>query len=159
MNVALGPTTSRRLARALTGAVALALALLGLAGPAGAASRTSYYDTFLLSRATDGALPNGSSTNGVISQDGRIARAVAFQSDASNLVPADADGTTDVFVIERAPGFGPDGSPWTPGRTRLISRGVGGRPADGPSYAPAISGDASSSPGRDSTAPNCVAFV
>jgi hypothetical protein len=159
MNVALGPTTSRRLAGALTGAVALALALVGLAGPAGAASRTSYYDTFLLSRATDGALPNGPSTNGVISQDGRIARAVAFQSDASNLVPADADGTTDVFVIERAPGFGPDGSPWTPGRTRLISQGVGGRPADGPSYAPAISGDASSSPGRDSTAPNCVAFV
>jgi hypothetical protein len=157
-NMALFSSASRRLAAAVAGTAALALGL-SLAGPAGAASRTAYYDTFLLSRAADGGLPNGASTNGVISQDGRIARAVAFQSDASNLVAADADGTTDVFVTERAPGFGADGSPWSPGRTRLISRGAGGAPADGPSYGPAISGDASSSRGGDSTAPNCVAFV
>jgi hypothetical protein len=139
-------------------AIALALALV-LPGAAGAANRTSYYDTFLLSRAADGGLPNGPSTNGVISQDGRIARAVAFQSEASNIVPGDSNGTTDVFLTTRASGYGDDATPWEPGRTQIISQGIGGQPADGPSYEPAISGDASSSGSSDDTPPNCVAFV
>jgi hypothetical protein len=135
------------------------LAFLVTAAGAHAASRTAFYDTFLLSRAADGGLPNGASTSGVISQDGRIAKAVAFQSDASNLVGGDTNGVTDVFVIERASGYSQDGSPWEPGPTRMISRGTGGQPANGPSYDPAISGDASTSKGSDSTPPNCVAFV
>jgi hypothetical protein len=140
-------------------ALVVLVALFATAASASAASRTAYYDTFLLTRAVDGGLPNGASTAGVISQDGRIAKAAAFQSDASNLVDGDTNGATDVFVIERASGYGQDGSPWEPGPTRLISRGVGGQPASGPSYDPAISGDASSSKGSDSTPPNCVAFI
>ena len=147
--------------RLLPAAAACALAaLLAVAPSAGAASRTGYYDTFLLSRSADGGLPNGPSTNGVISQDGRIARVVAFQSDASNIVGGDSNGLTDVFVTERAPGYGQDATPWAPGATRIISQGPGGQPANGPSYTPAISGDASSSPsGGENTPPNCVAFV
>jgi hypothetical protein len=145
-------------AAAILAAVTLAI-VLALPSAAGAASRTGYYDTFLLSRAADGGLPNGPSTNGVISQDGRIARSVAFQSDASNIVPGDGNGTTDVFLTTRASGYGADATPWEPGNTRIISGGMGGQPANGPSYDPAISGDASSSRGADDTAPNCVAFV
>lgn len=142
--------------------LSLALALVAFAvaaGGASAASRTSYYDTFLLSRATDGGLPNAASTGGVISQDGRIAKAVAFQSDASNLVGDDTNGVGDVFLVQRVSGYREDGSPWEPGPTRLISRSAGGKPGNGPSWGPAISGDASSSKGSDSTPPNCVAFI
>ena len=161
---------------------AVVAALLAAAGPATAASRTAFYDTFLLSRSVDGGLPDAPSTGGVISQDGRIAQTAAFQSDATNLVAGDTNaltdvflrdrgadatnivandtnGVTDVFMVQRAAGYTQDGSPWAPSPTRLVSQGMGGQPANGPSYGPAISGDASSSKGSDSTPPNCIAFV
>jgi hypothetical protein len=93
-----------------------------------------------ISLAMDGGMPNGASTHGVISQDKRFARAIAFQSDASNLVPNDVNGTTDVFAILRAGPVRNDGAAWRPGRTVLISRTFNGRPADGPSFSPAIDG-------------------
>ena len=96
--------------------------------------------------------------NGVISQDSRIARSVAFESDASNIVAGDRNGRTDVFVVDRAPGYSSTGSPWRNGRTRIASRGLNG-PANGRSYGPSISGDSSSDRGRGETAPRCVAFV
>jgi hypothetical protein len=147
-----------RLRLPLSVAVAVCAALAP-AGAASAASRTAYYDTLLLTHAKDGGLPNGASTGGVLSQDARIAKAAAFQSDASDLVSGDTNGATDVFVIQRAGGYGKLGTPWKPGPTRLISMGAGGKPANGPSWGPAISGDASTSKGSDSTPPNCVAFV
>src|SRR4051794_10918324 len=57
--------------------------------------------TFLLSRALDGGLPDGPSRNPSVSGDGRFARAIAYESDASNLVPGDTNGLTDVFVTYR----------------------------------------------------------
>src|SRR4051812_25791346 len=57
--------------------------------------------TFLISRGLGGAAPNGASTHPVISNDKRYARAIAFQSEASNLVRGDTNGVSDVFVVKR----------------------------------------------------------
>src|SRR5690606_11863360 len=54
-----------------------------------------------VSVASDGAQGNGISTTASISADGRF---VAFQSAASNLVPGDTNGATDVFVHDRQTG-------------------------------------------------------
>jgi Tol biopolymer transport system component len=59
---------------------------------------------------------NGWSFVSGMSDDGRI---VAFCSDASNLVPGDANGTTDVFVRDR-----------DTGTTTLVSRNSGGTQAN-----------------------------
>jgi hypothetical protein len=87
-----------------------------------------------------------------------VARSAAFESDASNIVAGDTSELTNVFVVDRAPGYSNDGSPWHNGTTRIASRGLGG-PASGGSYGPAISGEPSSDRGRGETAPRCVAFV
>jgi T5SS/PEP-CTERM-associated repeat protein len=55
----------------------------------------------LVSVGLDGAMPNGVSTGGSISADGR---AIAFGSGASNLVVGDTNQTTDVFVRDLAKG-------------------------------------------------------
>lgn len=54
--------------------------------------------TELVSVASDGTDANGLSDGGSISADGRF---VAYQSDATNLVPGDTNGATDVFVFDR----------------------------------------------------------
>jgi hypothetical protein len=76
----------------------------------------------------------------VISQDKRFARLVAFES------------AGDVVAVHRADGYGENGSPWQPGPRELVSAGLGGAPADGPSSAPAVDG-------TSRVAPHCVAFV
>lgn len=135
-------------------ALGLILAAMALAAPAGAgplhAARTQ--STKLISRSVTGGVPNGPSTHPVISADRRFARFIAFQSTASNLVHGDSNGHEDVFLIERAGSFGDTGSPWTPGRTILVSRGLHGKPANGRSFAPAVDGSFR-------TAPRCVAFL
>lgn len=57
--------------------------------------------TEIISRAIDGAQANGNSRLPSISSDGRY---VIFESDASNLVPGDTNGTTDVFLMDRNTG-------------------------------------------------------
>jgi len=69
---------------------------------------------------------NGRSDSCAISVDGRI---VAFQSEASNLVAGDTDGTQDVFVRDRQTGT-----------TETVSYDDSGNPAGG-ILAPALSGD------------------
>jgi hypothetical protein len=108
--------------------------------------------TTLLSRSLDGGTPNGASTNPVISGDLRYARIIAFESEASDLVAGDTNGVKDVFAIRRAGSFGNTGSRWTPGKTQLVSRGLDGQPADGPSFDPAVDGNL---PHRAT----CVAFL
>ena len=69
---------------------------------------------------------NGRSDSCAISADGRI---VAFQSEASNLVAGDTDGTQDIFVRDRQTGT-----------TEAVSYDASGNPAGGV-LAPAVSGD------------------
>jgi hypothetical protein len=121
-------------------------------GEAGVAARgPSQRTTFLLSTA-NGVFPNGPSRNAAISHDQRTARYIAYESDASNIVAGDTNGQTDILLVFRAPPFGVNGTPWKAGGTELISKGVGGAPANGPSYRPSVDGDAHH-------APHCVAFV
>jgi hypothetical protein len=141
-------------------ATGLALALALLAAPAALADRSGLQSTQPISVAMDGGAPNGDSLNPAISGDRRFARLVAFESDASNLVPGDTNGQRDVFVVERGGSFGNNGSPWQVGATRLISRAPGGAPADGPSYGAAVDGSFAGTRGGDEVSrPSCVAFV
>src|SRR3954453_20805146 len=136
----------------ITTPAAVTAALL-LAAPAGAASdRASQQTTLLISRARDGGLPNGQSTNAVISRDRRWARLIAYQSDASNLTKGDTNGFTDVFAVRRAGRVTNLGTRWLRGKTRLVSHARGGGPANGPSWAPAVDGALH-------RAPRCVAFL
>lgn len=57
--------------------------------------------TELISQSTGGVFGNGASTAPSISADGRF---VAFQSQASNLVPDDSNGVADIFVRDRVSG-------------------------------------------------------
>src|SRR4051812_9641304 len=131
---------------------AVAAALLLTAPAQAAGDRASQQTTLLVSRARDGGLPNGQSTNAVISRDRRWARLIAYQSDASNLVKNDTDGFTDVFAVRRAGRVTNLGTKWRPGKTRLLSHARGGGPANGPSWAPAVDGALHKQP-------HCVGFL
>jgi hypothetical protein len=97
-------------------------------------------------------VPNGPSTHAVISNDRRWARAIAFESEASDLISHDTNGFKDVFVVRRDGIFHNDGSQWFAGRTVRVSRPRGGGQANGPSWAPSIGGAFKKSP-------RCVAFL
>ena len=64
-------------------AFTVALSTLALISTAPAARQASERTTFLLSRAADGGFPNGDSRNPAVSHDQRIARVMAYESDAS----------------------------------------------------------------------------
>ena len=120
-----------------------ALALTSALSPAaaGATDRRDLQNTRLISKSLSGGVPNGASTNAVISSDRRYARLIAFESEASDLVDGDANGDKDLFAIQRTGTIGNEGAPWQGGSTVLVSRGRYGAPADGPSYGAAVSGD------------------
>ncbi|MBK5229681.1 MAG: hypothetical protein JJE27_00765 [Thermoleophilia bacterium] len=130
----------------------LSILLIACSLPATASAADSLRTTFLLSRSTTGGVPNGPSRNGAISNDQRIARVTAYESDATNIVAGDTNGVTDVFMVRRATPWGDNGTPWLMSATELVSTGSGGAPANGPSYKPAIDGSSHNSP-------SCVAFV
>ncbi len=77
---------------------------------------------------------NGHSAFGQISANGRY---VVFQSDASDLVPGDTNGVSDIFLRDVLTGT-----------TRLISVATDGGPGNGASYNPVMTPDGS-----------CVAFI
>jgi hypothetical protein len=142
-----------KVSHALATVAAAAVACVGLAaGSPPAQADTSVRTTFPLVRTFSGDQPNGPSRNPAVSGDGRIARAMAYESDASNIVPGDFNGATDVFVAFRAPGWGPNGTPWQLQSTALASRGMDGAPANGRSWDPELDGDSHH-------APSCVAFI
>lgn len=97
-------------------------------------------------------MPNGPSRNGTISHDQRIARVAAYESDASNIVAGDTNGVTDVFMVRRSGPWGKNGTPWAMGGAELVSVGLGGVPANGPSYKPTIDGSSHN-------APYCIGFI
>lgn len=124
-----------------------------MSGSASAATAgDSVRTTFLFSRSVSGGIPNGPSRHGTVSHDQRIARVAAYESDASNIVDGDVNGMTDVFVVRRAAPWGRNGTPWAMGPTELVSKGLGGAPANGRSWAPELDGSSHNSP-------NCIAFV
>ncbi|HEY8472602.1 MAG TPA: S8 family serine peptidase [Natronosporangium sp.] len=83
--------------------------------------------TELISVGVDGLAGDGTSTRPSLSADGRY---VAFASTASNLVPGDTNGRSDIFVADRVEGT-----------IELISAGIDGVPADGNASYPVITDD------------------
>src|SRR3954447_15423600 len=140
-----------RAAGTLTALALLSALAAGLSAPA-SAKRASKRTTFLLARSYDGHFPDAPSRNGAISHDQRIARYMAFESDATDLVQRDSNGLTDVFLVRRQPPWGENGTPWVPGSTEIVSLAPDGAPANGRSYRPAVDGDAHHEP-------HCVAFL
>lgn len=107
-------------AAALVAAVTASLVSPGLAYPRPG-------DTERASTGVDGREGDGSSSRTSISADGRF---VAFQSSASNLVPGDTNGRSDIFLNDRKTGI-----------TELISIGSDGSGASAGSLAPSVSGN------------------
>jgi Tol biopolymer transport system component len=101
------------------------------------ATRTTPTTSFLRDRAANtttritvgvgGAQPNAGSFAPTISADGKV---VAYESDATNLVAADANGLRDVFVYDRSSGT-----------TTIASVNTGGGQADAPSGQAALDAD------------------
>jgi hypothetical protein len=91
-----------------------------------------------LSVATDGTQANGASSSPAVSATGRY---VVFASNATNLVPADTDPISDLYLRDRDTDG--DGVFDEPGgvATTLLTVTSGGLKADGPSGRPAISAD------------------
>lgn len=141
-------TKSRKTLITLT---VLACALASII-PASAFAADSVRTTFLFSRSLSGGIPNGPSRNATVSNDQRIARIAAYESDASNIVNGDTNNATDVFFVRRAAPWAQNGSPWSMGTTELASTGLGGAPANGPSYRPVVDGSSHN-------APTCIAFL
>ncbi len=83
--------------------------------------------TTRVSVGTAGLQGNGRSEGASISADGRY---VAFQSSASNLIPVDTNGATDIFVRDRLTG-----------ETSCVSVTSLGNQGNDVSYFPSISGD------------------
>jgi Tol biopolymer transport system component len=103
-----------------------------VAGDTNGANDVLVVDRFSLaitrvSVASDGSQGNAGSDSAALSGDGRY---VAFASMASNLVPGDANGRSDVFVHDRRSG-----------ETTRVSVGSGGTEGNDHSYDPSISGD------------------
>src|SRR6476646_9390507 len=121
--------------RALVASTAL---LAALPVSAHAFDPTKDRETHLVSRSVTGGFPNGPSRNAVFAQNGQGASFLAFESDASDIVANDPNGFTDVFVLRRGGSFTQNrGEPWQPaGPAELVSTGMGGQPANGPSTDP-----------------------
>jgi hypothetical protein len=129
--------------------VALGLiATMLAAAPAFAQGRHPYQ---LLSRNSAGAIPNAPAFDPAISQDGRIDRYAAYSSFATDIV-AGSGPHDNIFLVKRRRPWGRNGTPWRRGATVLISRGLGGAPANGDSVDPSFSGD-------DHHGARCLAFV
>jgi hypothetical protein len=120
--------------------VSLAAIAIPAAAPGRPTKRRKQQNTRLISHAWNGGMPNGESSHAVISGDRRWARAIAFESDASNIVRHDTNGFRDVFVVKRTGHFVNNGSKWKIGRTIRVSRPRRGGQANGPSWGASIGG-------------------
>src|SRR3954453_2919057 len=113
----------------------------------------------LLSRTPTGIALNAPATEPALSGDSRIARYAAYVSAATNVV-AGSGGARNLYVVRRAGPWGQNGTPWRQGATMLISRGLGGQPANGDSWGASFDGYEYGTRGhvRVNSA-KCVAFV
>jgi hypothetical protein len=151
-SAASSPPNRWRAAALATAALAALTAAAAGAQPAPVAHSAAAPTTLLISRSLGGGVPNGPSTHAVISNDKRFARAIAFQSDASDLTRRDGNSVSDVYAVRRAGSIGNNGSLWKPGKNVLISRTPGGAAGNGPSFSPSIDGSFHSRP-------SCVGFL
>ncbi len=90
---------------------------------------TSTGTTSRVSVASGGAQADGNSSLPAVSADGST---IVFQSDATNLVPGDTNGASDVFAYDVATGT-----------TTRVSVGPGGVEANGGSSGPSVTADGS----------------
>ena len=77
---------------------------------------------------------------------------MAFESAASDITHGARRGVANIYAVLRRPPFAAIGSTWIPDRTVLVSRGLGGGPANGASWGSALSGDSAN-------VPRCIAFL
>ncbi len=115
---------NHRLAALFTLVTALVATTIGLKQATAAPDAAS---TIRISVSSSNTQGNGESTGASISANGRY---VAFASDATNLVPGDTNGKTDIFVRD-----------WASGTTTRVSVASNGTQANGESRRPAISGN------------------
>ena len=94
---------------------------------------------------------NGPSSGAAVSGDNRKMRLVAFQSAASNLVPGDTNGKTDVFVWQRPRGQAGLALRHLTGTLRRASISNANLQGNGSSINPSLDGSIR-------TVPHCVAF-
>ncbi len=142
-----GVGSSRRAALLLAPLAVFAVG--GGVEPATATAGFREQGTQLISRAYGGGLPNGPSTNAVVSADRRFARVIAFESGASDLVRRDTNGKVqDVFLTFRGGAIHNTGARWRFRRTVLVSKTARGRSGNGASFAAAVSGGFHSKPTR-----------
>ncbi|MEA2478114.1 MAG: hypothetical protein QOJ07_36 [Thermoleophilaceae bacterium] len=137
--------------RFLPSLLAAAAGAAVLASPA-AADRADLQSTVAITQG------NGDSSHPVISQDRRYSTILAFESSATDLVAGDSNGLKDIFMIRRAGRADNNGSEWRQGSPELISKGLGGAPANGASWAAAIDGGFPE-PGNHPTYPKCIGFL
>jgi len=138
--------------RSLLAVLALTLTAAGAPSAYAGTDRADLQETVAITQG------NGDSSHPVISQDRRYSTVLAFESDASDLVGNDTNGLKDIFMVRRGGHIDNEGSPWQPGGTQLVTRGLGGAPANGKSWAAAIDGGFPE-PGDDPTYPKCIAFL
>jgi hypothetical protein len=106
-----------------------------------------------------GAPPNDPVFDPTISPDGRINRYVAYTSTATNIVGGSGD-KRNLYLLKRARGWTIYANAWKTGQTVLISKGLGGKPANGDSWSPTFDGfDQGSATKPTIFAPKCLAFV
>lgn len=96
-------------------------------GEDGQNGKDPVYDLTRISVSSDGVEGDASSSRASLSSDGRY---IAFESDATNLVPNDTNGVRDIFVRDTVSGS-----------IQRVSVATGGGQADGPSYKASISDD------------------
>src|SRR5215204_5486016 len=138
--------------RSLLAVLALTLTAAGAPSAYAGTDRADLQETVAITQG------NGDSSHPVISQDRRYSTVLAFESEATDLVGGDTNGLKDVFMTRRAGRADNNGTEWNQGATQLVSRGVAGAPANGPSWGAAIDGGFPE-PGNRPTYPRCIAFL
>ena len=140
-------------------ALPAAVAMLALSAGAAQAQSLRLHPRQLLAHTPAGTQPNAPALDPAISGDGRINRYVAYSSAATDIV-AGSGPYRNVFMVFRKGPYNLRGTIWHQGRTALVSRGLGGQPANGDSWGPSFDGYDYAHAGREITVkPRCVAFV
>jgi hypothetical protein len=145
--------------RVLRRALPAAAAIVALSAGAASAQSLRLHPRQLIAHTPAGTQPNAPAYEPAISGDGRINRYAAYSSAATDIVPGSGP-YRNVFMVFRKGPYNRRGTIWHRGRTALVSRGLGGQPANGDSWDPSFDGYDYAHRGREITVkPRCLAFV